>query len=108
MDEARELYPLDLYFCHDCGHLQLLDVVDPTILFSNYIYVTETSPGLVDHFSRYCEDVCRRFPFSPGNLICEIGSNAGVLLRFFQKKGFKALGIDPAREIARQATASRD
>ena len=104
MDEARQLYPLDLYFCRDCAHLQLVDIVDPNILFGNYIYVTETSPGLVDHFNRYCEDICRRFPFPPGSLIVELGSNAGVLLRFFQQRGFKALGVDPAREIARQAT----
>jgi SAM-dependent methyltransferase len=105
MDEARQLYPLDLYFCLDCAHLQLLDVIDPDLLFSNYIYVTDTSPGLVEHFDRYCEEVCRRFPFPAGKWMMEIGSNAGVLLRFFQKRGFKVLGIDPAREIARQATA---
>jgi SAM-dependent methyltransferase len=74
------------------------------LLFSNYIYVTETSPGLVEHFQRYSEDISRRFPFPPGQLMVEIGSNAGVLLRFFQQRGFKVLGVDPAREIARQAT----
>jgi SAM-dependent methyltransferase len=103
-EKPQPLYPLDLYFCSDCSHLQLLDVVDPELLFSNYLYVTETSPGLVEHFNRYCEDVCQRFPFSPGKLMVEMGSNAGVLLRYFQKKGFKVLGVDPAREIARQAT----
>ena len=29
-------YPLDVYFCNNCKHLQLLDVVNPKKLFENY------------------------------------------------------------------------
>ena len=44
LGEVQETYPLDLFLCHGCGHLQLLDVVDPEVLFRNYIYVSSTSP----------------------------------------------------------------
>lgn len=104
-NEAIQVYPVDVYFCEDCWHVQLLDVVDPKLLFSNYIYVTETSPGLVEHFRQYRDAILERFPFAPGRQIVEIGSNAGVLLRFFQERGLNVLGIDPALEIAREATA---
>ena len=30
-------FPLDLFFCKTCGHLQLLDVVDPSVLFEHYV-----------------------------------------------------------------------
>src|SRR5690242_9577108 len=53
-------YPLSLYMCHTCGHIQLPDVVDPEILFSNYTYATSSSPGLVEHFRAYSEDVIDR------------------------------------------------
>ena len=30
--------------CQACGHAQLLDVVDPNVLFGNYIYTSSSSP----------------------------------------------------------------
>ena len=43
-------YPLDLYFCEECSHLQLGHVVDPEILYQkNYTYVSGTSPNFVNH-----------------------------------------------------------
>ena len=28
--ERVERYPIDLYYCSNCQHIQLLDVIDPT------------------------------------------------------------------------------
>src|SRR5256885_13660758 len=36
-------YPLDLYFCSRCSLMQLLDIVNPELLFRHYLYVTGTS-----------------------------------------------------------------
>lgn len=104
--EQQPLYPLDLYLCRHCGHVQLLDVVNPTLLFGDYIYHTSASASLVDHFRRYADEVYDRyFRASPG-LAIDIGSNDGTLLRFFQVKGMRVLGIDPAAGIAEEATRS--
>lgn len=105
-NRAEESYPLDLFFCANCRHLQLLDIVDPRILFENYVYVSGTSPVFVRHFESYAEDVIRRFHLKSGDLVVEIGSNDGTLLRFFKQAGMRVLGVDPARKIAERASAS--
>lgn len=102
--EKQELYALDLYLCADCGHVQLLEVVDPGILFRNYIYTTSISLGLVEHFRRYADQFVRRFASPPNSLAVDIGSNDGTLLKFFKARGLRVVGIDPAAQIASQAT----
>jgi SAM-dependent methyltransferase len=86
--------------------VQLLEVVDPQALFGDYTFVTASSLGLVDHFRRHADEVCRHFPPASGSLVVEIGSNDGSLLRFYQERGCRVLGIDPARTVATRATAA--
>lgn len=105
LGERQDAYPLDLYLCSDCGHVQNIDVVDPEILFRDYLYVTSSSLGLVEHYRRYASEVIAQFEVKPGALALEIGSNDGSLLGFFKAKGLKVLGIDPARRIAEDASA---
>jgi SAM-dependent methyltransferase len=104
LGERQETYPLDLYLCTDCGHVQNVDIVDPEILFRDYIYVTSSSSGLVEHYRRYADVVTEQFEPKSGSLVVEIGSNDGSLLRFFKEKRFRVLGIDPAQRIAEEAT----
>jgi SAM-dependent methyltransferase len=104
LGREQERFPLDVFLCRGCGHLQLLDVLDPGMLFEEYVYVSGTSPVFVDHFRRYAAETVARFGLGPGALVVEIGSNDGTLLRFYQDAGCRVLGVDPAREIARGAT----
>lgn len=97
-------YPLDVYFCADCGHVQLLDVVDPRLLFEDYVYISGTSPHFVKHFEDYAKDVIGRFKPPAGSLAVDIGSNDATLLSAFQARGMGGLGVDPARDIAARAT----
>jgi len=104
LHEAQPCFPLDVFFCDDCGHVQLCDVVDPGVLFENYVYVSGTSPSFIRHFEAYAQAVMALSPASDTGLVVDIGSNDGTLLKFFKAAGCPVLGIDPARKIARQAT----
>ncbi|MDA0261211.1 MAG: hypothetical protein O3A21_03310, partial [Proteobacteria bacterium] len=33
LTRPQEAFPLDVWFCRKCRHIQLLDIVDPTVLF---------------------------------------------------------------------------
>lgn len=100
-------YPLDLYFCDSCTHVQLGHVVDPKILYQkDYLYVSGTSPAFVKHLSDYARDMIARFELSPKSLVADIGSNDGTCLRCFQDAGMTVVGVDPALDIARRATES--
>lgn len=93
-------YPLDVYRCGTCGHLQLLDIIDPKELFSHYVYVSSTSPVMVNYLREQATKIIARAGLEPGDLVVEIGSNDGTLLRFFKDAGMRVLGVDPAANIA--------
>ncbi len=103
-DTPQPVFPLDLFFCHECTHVQLLDVVNPDYLFAHYVYVSGTSAGFVEHFRRYAEAMMRDYLPAPPALVVDIGSNDGTFLRNFVRRGYRVLGVDPARQIARSAT----
>lgn len=98
--------PLDLYLCRDCGHFQLLDIIDPDIQYRNFRYRTTISLGLDEYFQSFAGQVVESQGLAPGDLVVEIGSNDGTLLRAFQPFGLRVLGVDPAQEIAARASAA--
>jgi 2-polyprenyl-3-methyl-5-hydroxy-6-metoxy-1,4-benzoquinol methylase len=98
--------PLGLYVCRGCGHLQLLDVVNPEVQYNNFNYVTSISLGLPEHFIRFAGEIIDAVGAQPGALVLEVGSNDGTLLRAFKERGMKVLGVDPAQKTAARATAS--
>lgn len=96
-------FPLRVTFCKKCSLLQLEDVVNPQLLFDSYVYVSSTSPTFVAHFEKMAKSLIKRFNLSSKSLVVDIGSNDGILLKPFLKKGVGVLGIEPASKIARLA-----
>ncbi len=96
-------YPLRTYFCNRCNLLQLCDVVSPKILFRNYVYVSSTSPVFITHFQEFADSLISRFNLSSSSLVIDVGSNDGILLKPFQNKSIRVLGIEPATNIAELA-----
>ncbi|MBM3261435.1 class I SAM-dependent methyltransferase [Candidatus Kaiserbacteria bacterium] len=106
LDQPEVFASLVVNFCNNCKLVQLRDVVDPKVLFSRYLYVSGTSPVFVAHFADYAKSVTKRFQLSGDSLVIDVGSNDGVLLTQFKKEGTKILGVDPAENIAAEATQS--
>lgn len=104
--QALEGVPLDIFQCADCGHLQVGQFGNPDLQYRDYVYTTSLSLGLPEHFETYARAVIDQYAPPCGSLVVEIGSNDGTLLRAFKERGYRVLGVDPARAIAARATAS--
>jgi SAM-dependent methyltransferase len=102
---AESRYPLDLYYCESCSLLQLLDVIDPEVLFRDYIYVTGTSDLIAAHNAKYARTVVDLLDLGPNDLVVEIASNDGSLLQQLKHAGVRTLGVEPATNIAAMASA---
>ncbi|HXT70212.1 MAG TPA: class I SAM-dependent methyltransferase [Vicinamibacterales bacterium] len=103
---AERAYPLDLYFCDNCSLLQLLDVVDPEVMFRHYLYVTGTSTTIAAHNREYSRTLRDLLGLTRADLVAEVASNDGSLLRCFHDHDIRTLGIEPARNLAASARAS--
>lgn len=99
-------YPLDLYQCRTCGHVQMRDVVDPAFLFADYTYRSGITKRIIDHFDEIAASTMGRFNIRKDGLAVDIGSNDGSLLGRFKHRGMCVLGVDPATEIAKVAMAA--
>jgi 2-polyprenyl-3-methyl-5-hydroxy-6-metoxy-1,4-benzoquinol methylase len=96
-------FALQVRRCFECGHSQLKHVVDPNVLFADYVYVSGTSPAYVAHLNEFAASAIALLDLQKGDLVVEIGSNDGTLLRPFQSHGARVQGIDPARDISDSA-----
>ena len=86
--ESSELnLPLDLFFCGNCGLVQLPSYSRSADLFtSEYPYLSSTSQLWCQHASNYVENVIDRFEIDTTSFVVEVASNDGYLLQYFQRK----------------------
>lgn len=94
-------YPLHLRICRDCGLGQVADVVNPERIFRDYRYLSSMSSTFLKHTSDYALDRVKEGRFSSGEWVLEIASNDGYLLKNFLPFGIKAIGVEPAENVAK-------
>ena len=95
MDE----YPLGVNICNNCYHIQLTYVVNPDLLFKDYLYVSGTTKTLHDNMKWFVDYVLETTTWGNGNSVLDIACNDGTQLNYFKKNGFKTFGIDPAENL---------
>ena len=96
--EAR--YPLAVAGCSDCGLLQINYVVPAEQLYRNYVYVSSTSDGVRAHATTLATGLIGQYGWTADDLIVEVASNDGTVLKAFQRGGVRVLGVEPAENIA--------
>lgn len=106
LSEPEITYPLRLVFCARCGLSQLDYIIDPKVVFMpTYPYRTGLTAMLVQNFDSLAQTLFKEGYFAKGDLIIDIGSNDGTLLRQFKNHGARIMGIEPT-DVAKIATKS--
>jgi len=95
-------FPLSAYVCRTCGLVQILEVIDPEILFQDYSFASSTVGPLVQHFENYAGWLRDRLH---PEFVVEFGCNDGILLAPLEKLGIKACGVDISQNITEMARA---
>ncbi|MDI6804612.1 MAG: sugar nucleotide-binding protein [Bacteroidota bacterium] len=102
--EYRE--ELAIQLCMECGLSQLTRVVNPDLMFKNYLYVSSTTQTFRDHCSELANATVKIASVQPRDLVLDIASNDGCLLNKFLDVGMNVLGVDPAENLADEANAN--
>ena len=105
-DEILEEYPLGLNLCDDCYHLQLTHIVNPDLLFKNYLYCSGTTQTLRDNFEWFSNFVLEDAPVCKS--VLDIACNDGTQLDCFKEKGVETYGIDPAENLYELSSKNHD
>ncbi len=105
--KSDPMFPLEVIVCADCSLAQLRHTVAPEILFADdYPYFSSYTKTVVDNAALNVAEAFDRYDITPDDLVVEIASNDGYLLKHVLQRGVRALGIDPAKgpvEAARHA-----
>lgn len=98
--KKEKKFPMRLYFCNNCFTVQIVDILDPKILFKDYFYFSSSIETLRSHFKQYARDVTSRFLDPLKSTVLELGCNDGVLLKPLADLGIKnVIGVDPAKNV---------
>ena len=103
LNKAERFYPLIVYVCEKCFLVQLKDALSPEEIFDEYAYFSSHSKGWMTHVENYSEMITNKLGLDNRRKVVEIGSNDGYLLQFFSHRNIPVLGVEPARNVAKNA-----
>ena len=101
LKKKEKSFPLICVSCKDCHHLQLKHIVNPKLMFEDYMYVSGTSPVLIKHFENFYFKIIKKFKLNKKkDKILDIACNDGTFLNFFKKnKFYNVIGVEPAKNL---------
>ena len=106
LDAMEPFYPLRPQVCDECFLVQLPEIVPPEAIFSEYAYFSSYADTWVEHAREFVATAIERFGLGAGSFVAEVASNDGYLLQHVVAEGIRALGIEPAANVAEAAIAN--
>ena len=101
--------PLELVLCQNCSLLQLKHTAPQELLYSGFYWyksgVTETMRKALRDITKTVE---RLFRLKKGDVVLDIGSNDGTLLRTYSIPGLVKVGVEPATNLTEEGQKGLD
>ncbi len=89
-------FPVNIIRCEDCSLLQIDYIVDQNKVYHpDYPYLPGITPTVDKEQKELCDYLCEKLNLKKNDLVVDIGSNDGSLLRYFKEQGLKTLGVEP-------------
>ena len=104
LNQMEAFYPLHVFVCEHCYLVQLQEYISPEHIFTEYAYFSSYSDSWLAHAKAYTELMVKRFRLGQDSLAVELASNDGYLLQYFMEQGVPVLGIEPAANVAKEAS----
>jgi hypothetical protein len=107
LERPEPVFPLEVMVCEACGLAQVSETIPPDVLFNaDYPYYSSFIPALLRHSREHALMLIKERRLGAADLVVEVASNDGYLLRNFVEAGIPALGIDPAAGPVQAANAA--
>lgn len=104
--ETDALYPLRAYVCERCWLVQVPPVASRERIFVDYAYFSSYSDTWLTHARSFAARAIGDLKLGPSQLVVELASNDGYLLREFALRSVPVLGVEPAANVAGTAIAA--
>lgn len=95
--------PLAMVMCRHCSLVQLKHTAPQDFLYTRFYWyrsgVTDTMREALRDITR---DIEERIPLRPGDVVLDIGSNDGTMLRTYREPRLVTVGVEPASNLAEE------
>jgi len=96
LNEPEMTYPLRFFWCENCSLAQIDYCVDgSTVYHPNYPYKSGVTKELVEYQHDMSRSLAAKYGIKESDLVVDIGSNDGTLLKGFKEAKAKVLGVEP-------------
>jgi len=101
-DEKYSKYPFRLGHCATCGFMQIMECIDPNILYQNYFTISSWKNQ--PHIPRLISVMQSITGLSGNSRILDIGCNDGSFLETLKQQGYENIsGIEPTKDASQKA-----
>lgn len=105
LDQGETFYPLHVRVCSECLLVQLPAYIPAEDIFTRYAYFSSYSDSWVAHAGRFVDKAVSDCGLDRDSFVVEVASNDGYLLQHVVERGIRALGVEPAANVAAAAIA---